>query len=245
MPFFPVLIHAGVEYPMSELTVVTLDGPSGVGKSTVSKRIAAATGFIYLDTGAMYRAAGVLLLEKATDLGSSEAVKETLGNIEIVFLPLQNPEDDIGVLLNGRDVSERIRSSEMAMMASKVSALGVVREILTEKQREYGRKGRIVAEGRDTGTVVFPSAVYKFFLDADPVERARRRVSQFQEKGIEADFQETLNMIVERDKNDSERALAPLKKAEDALLVDTTQLSLDKVVDLILSEMKQKGYKEV
>lgn len=230
---------------MSELTVITIDGPSGVGKSTVSKRIAAEIGFIYLDTGAMYRAAGVLLLENGTDLNSRQAVEDTLENMEIVFLPLQNPEDDTGVLLNGCNVSERIRLPEMAMMASKVSALGVVRDILTEKQREYGRKGRIVAEGRDTGTVVFPSAAYKFFLDADPVERARRRVAQLQEMGIETDFHETLDMIVTRDKNDSERAIAPLKKAKDALMVDTTRLSLDNVVDIILREMKQRGYRDI
>jgi len=218
--------------------VITIDGPSGVGKSTVSRKVASATGFTYLDTGAMYRAVGFYLEQKQISLTDSAAISSALGEITLDLSPAPNENADIGVSLNGRDISREIRTPEMAMVASAVSALPEVRQHLTALQRAFGDKGKVVAEGRDTGTVVFPNAAYKFYLDAAPEIRAKRRCRQLQAKGMEADFQEILAMTLERDKNDSTRDIAPLTMAEDAVLIDTSRLSAEEVVRAILSVMK-------
>ncbi|MGB3210784.1 MAG: (d)CMP kinase [Desulforhopalus sp.] len=226
---------------MSEMqNIVTIDGPSGVGKSSVSRKVAAATGFTYLDTGAMYRGVGWYFRQQEVPLDDGEAVSTKLAELDMQLLPAADEVSDVGVLINGENVSEAIRTPDMAMVASEVSAIPVVREILTQIQRGYGDKGNIVAEGRDTGTVVFPKAAYKFFLDAQPEERAKRRVMQLHERGLEADFNQILTMTLERDKNDSERAIAPLKKAHDAVRIDTTEISVQQVVDKILQVMESK-----
>jgi len=220
--------------------IVTIDGPSGVGKSSVSRRVAAAIGFTYLDTGAMYRGVGWFFLQQGVQLDDVETMTEKLPELELDLLPAADEESDVGVLINGENVSDAIRTPEMAMVASKVSAVPVVRDILTKIQRGYGDKGNIVAEGRDTGTVVFPKAAYKFFLDAQPEERAKRRVMQLRERGVEADYKEILSMTQKRDKNDSERVIAPLKKAEDAVRIDTTEITVLQVVDEILRIIESK-----
>jgi cytidylate kinase len=226
---------------MSEMqNIITIDGPAGVGKSSVSRKIAAATGFIYLDTGAMYRGVGLYVLQQGISLDDTKTIAEKLPGLELKLLPAADEESDVGVLINGVNVTDAIRTQEMAMVASRVSALPVVREMLTRIQRGFGDNGSIVAEGRDTGTVVFPRAAYKFYLDAEPVERAKRRVLQCQARGIEADLQQILTMIIERDKNDSERAVAPLKKAQDAVRIDTTDLTVLEVVDEILRGIERK-----
>ena len=217
-----------------KLNIVTIDGPAGVGKSTVSKRVAALLGFTYLDTGAMYRGVGLYLEDKGVDIDNLLEVKEALNDLALEIYPATPDQEDVGVKVNGRDVSLQIRTPEVAMIASRVSAIGVVRDMLTEKQREYGLKGEIVAEGRDLGTVVFPEAAFKFFLDGNNEERAKRRFAQLQEKGQDADYKELLAMITERDKNDRQRALAPLRQAQDAILVDTTNISIEQVVSRIL-----------
>jgi cytidylate kinase len=220
--------------------IITIDGPAGVGKSTVTKKVASATGFAYLDTGAMYRAVGWYLQRHAVDLDNQEDIAKALKALRIDLVPAVNEQCDVGVFVNGEDVSDRIRTPEMAMLASRVSAFPVVRDVLTEIQRACGVKGRIVAEGRDTGTVVFPDAAYKFFLDAKPEERARRRVEQLHKNGVAANLQEILALTLERDKNDRERSIAPLKQAEDALLIDTTEVPLEVVVLRILGEIAKK-----
>lgn len=220
--------------------IITIDGPSGVGKSTVSRKVAAGLGFTYLDTGAMYRGVGLFLLGRKTDLNDAEAIAENLQALELRLLPAADENSDVGVSINGEIVSDAIRTPDMAMVASKVSAVPVVREILTKMQRGYGDKGQIVAEGRDTGTVVFPKAGYKFFLDADPAERAERRCRQLREKGVEADFSQILAMTIERDKNDRQREIAPLKQATDATLIDTTSMSIDEVVQEVLAGVRRK-----
>ncbi len=223
---------------MSKKTnIITIDGPSGVGKSTVSRKVAAATGFTYLDTGAMYRAVGSFLQSRGVDLHDNESIASALKNIDLQLVPATNDQSDVGVFVNGEDVSDIIRTPEMAMIASRVSAIPLVREILTEIQRGYGKKGRIVAEGRDIGTVVFPDAAHKFFLDANPEERARRRVEQLQKNGVAADLQQILELTLERDKNDRNRSIAPLKQAHDALLIDTTEITVEAVVSKILGEI--------
>jgi cytidylate kinase len=214
--------------------IVTIDGPAGVGKSSVSRKVAAATGFTYLDTGAMYRGVGWYLRQLGVDLTDSAAIVDKLADMELQLLPAADETSDVGVVINGTDVTEAIRTPEMAMVASQVSALPEVRELLTTIQRSYGEKGGVVAEGRDTGTVVFPGAAYKFYLDAEPEERARRRHAQLLARGVAADFNQILTMTLERDKNDSERAIAPLKKADDAHRIDTTEITVQQVVDGIL-----------
>ncbi len=182
----------------------------------------------------MYRGVGWYLRQLGVDLADSAAIVDKLADMELQLLPAADENSDVGVVINGTDVTEAIRTPEMAMVASRVSALPVVREMLTNIQRSYGEKGGIVAEGRDTGTVVFPGAAYKFFLDAEPEERARRRHAQLLARGVDADFNQILTMTLERDKNDSERAIAPLKKADDAHRIDTTEITVQQVVDGIL-----------
>ena len=220
--------------------IVTIDGPSGVGKSTVSRAVAARLGYTYLDTGAMYRAVAWKCRQEGVSPDDEAAVARLLDDLDIRLLPPEREGDDVRVLVDGRDVSREIRTPEMAMAASRVSALGVVRQRLTRMQQEMGAAGRIVAEGRDTGTVVFPRAAWKFFLDAAPGERARRRAEQLRQRGQEVDEEEILAQIIQRDRDDRQRTIAPLRAAPDAIHIDTTNLDLDQVVDLILSHIRQK-----
>jgi cytidylate kinase len=222
-----------------KLDVVTIDGPSGVGKSTVSRRVAQILGYTYLDTGAMYRAVGLFLHEKKVELSDDQAVCAALKNIQIRLLPCTGENDETGVLLNGVDVSAAIRTPAMAMIASQVSALPSVRAKLTALQQEIGAKGKVVAEGRDTGTVVFPAAGHKFFLDAQPEERAMRRIRQLRARGEAVDEQAILMMTIQRDKNDRERAIAPLRQADDALAIDTTCKDVDAVTAEVLEALRK------
>lgn len=225
---------------MSEkLNIITIDGPAGVGKSTVSRIVAASTGFTYLDTGAMYRGVGYYLQEKKVDLANTPEIKALLGELDLQLLAAKDKNSDVGVLVNGSDVSLEVRTPAMAMVASNVSALPVVRDYLTAMQRSYGERGKIVAEGRDTGTVVFPKAAFKFFLDARPEERASRRYNQLKQKEMAADYDEILSLTLQRDKNDRERDIAPLVQAEDAMRIDTTEINVDEVVSLILQKVKK------
>ncbi|MDP3479272.1 MAG: (d)CMP kinase [Desulfoprunum sp.] len=223
--------------------VITIDGPSGVGKSTISRKIADSLGFTYLDTGAMYRAVGLYLGRHNVDIADEKAVYAALAAIRIELFTIGTGFGDVGVLLNGEDVSQEIRSPEAAMVASQVSAIPAVREKLTRLQRTIGEQGGVVAEGRDTGTVVFPLAKHKFFLDARPEERARRRVLQLQARGEVVDEKQILAMTIERDKNDRERAIAPLKQAGDALAIDTTTRDIEEVSRLVLEAVKGKQAK--
>jgi cytidylate kinase len=220
--------------------IVTIDGPSGVGKSTISRRVAAALGYTYLDTGAMYRAVALRLQQLQIDLRDEQAVSSTLAGMDLQLLPAVQEDGDVGVVVNGQDVSNAIRTSEMGMLASQVSAIPVVRKRLTEMQQAIGQAGKIVAEGRDTGTVVFPDACWKFFLEADPEERARRRMAQLRSAGQEVDAEELLAMMVKRDRDDQERTLAPLQKAEDAIVIDTTSIDIQEVCRKMLEFVQSK-----
>ncbi|MEW6595354.1 MAG: (d)CMP kinase [Thermodesulfobacteriota bacterium] len=215
--------------------IVTIDGPSGAGKSTISRMLAARLRFAYLDTGAMYRAVGLAVERQGIDLADGTALKKCLAAIRIELMPSEH--DDVRVILNGEDISAAIRTPAMAMVASRVSAVPLVREKLSELQRAIGAHGGIVAEGRDMGTVVFPEAPYKFYLDASAEERARRRHEQLRQKGQAADYQEILDQIVKRDYDDSRRALAPLKPADDAIIVDSSAMDPEAVVAFMLERM--------
>jgi cytidylate kinase len=221
--------------------VVTIDGPSGAGKSTISRLLAARLAYTYLDTGAMYRAVGFKVKEAGLDLDQEAgraALPGLLAEIDITLAPAASSSDDARVFVNGKEVSHVIRTAEMGMIASRVSAEPMVRKKLTEMQRQIGSKGGIVAEGRDTGTVVFPQAEYKFYMDASPEERARRRQLQLKEKGQEVEFQILLEQITKRDSDDSARSLAPLKPAQDAVIVDTSSLSIEEVVSAMLEKIR-------
>lgn len=221
------------------LQVVTIDGPSGGGKSTVSRRVAAELGYTYLDTGAMYRAVAFGCERDWVDTENEIAVAALLDKLHIQLLPPEPGGDDVRVLLNGEDISTAVRTPEMGMLASKVSALQPVRTKLTAMQQEMGKTGNLVAEGRDTGTIVFPDALWKFYLDAAPEERARRRVEQLLEKGQQVDERELLAQIIKRDQDDRERTIAPLSKAKDAVLIDSSRLSADEVVARMLEDIRK------
>ncbi len=218
--------------------VVTIDGPSGAGKSTISSMLAARLRFTYLDTGAMYRAVGLHLQRLAVDLDDAEALRAALADL---ILDLRPGNGEARVLLAGEDISAAIRTAEMGMIASRVSALPPVREKLTALQRRLGSMGSVVAEGRDMGTVVFPKAAYKFFLDATPEERARRRQQQLREKGQHVEFADILAQIKKRDRDDSSRALAPLKPASDASIIDSSHMTIEEVVSFMETRVKGSG----
>ena len=220
-----------------EKNIITIDGPSGVGKSTVSRRVAGTMGYTYLDTGAMYRAVGLFLDRLGVAIDHPETLSKSLDTLKLELLPAVDELSDVRVLLNGEDISDIIRTPEAAMTASRVSAIPVVRKKLTEMQRFIGVKGNVVAEGRDIGTVVFPEAKHKFFLDAEPEERAHRRVLQLRERGVEADEAEVLALTLERDQNDRERDISPLKQADDALKIDSTHITIEEVVTKILQKV--------
>ncbi len=222
------------------LRVVTIDGPSGVGKSTVSRKVAAALGWTYLDTGAMYRAVGVQCRKEGISLEDAAALAALLARLDIRLLPPLHESDDVRVMANGEDISAAVRSPEAGMMASQVSALPAVRAKLTALQQAMGRAGEIVAEGRDTGTVVFPAAAWKFYLDAPPEERCRRRVGQLRAKGQAVpDEAAILAQIIERDRNDRERTIAPLRMAADAVLIDASNMTADEVAARMLAVVRQ------
>ncbi len=217
--------------------LITIDGPSGAGKSTISRLLAARLQYTYLDTGAMYRAVGLKTKRRGLDLDTDEGKKELaeiLDTLDLQLLPAPSAAEESRVILDGEDVSRAIRTADMGMVASRVSAEPVVRKKLTILQQEMGAAGRVVAEGRDTGTVVFPRAEYKFFLVASAEERARRRQLQLHEKGQEEDFQELLEQIIKRDRDDSSRSLAPLKAAEDAITIDSSTMTIEEVVNTML-----------
>lgn len=222
--------------------IVTIDGPSGAGKSTISKLLAAKLHYTYLDTGAMYRVVGLQVKRAGIDLEATDAgekLARLLEGIEISLAPGSEGEET-RAFLAGEDVSEAIRSPEMAMVASRVSAEPQVRRKLTEMQRTMAAAGAIVAEGRDMGTVVLPQARSKFFLDATPAERARRRQAQLLEKGVRVEYEALLRQIEKRDKADSSRSLAPLKPAADAVVIDSSRMTIDEVVTFMLQCIERK-----
>jgi cytidylate kinase len=218
--------------------IIAIDGPSGAGKSTLAKRLARELGFIYLDTGAMYRALALKVLRQGVDLADDARLARLVESTEI---DLQEGNGTLEVLLDGVNVAHEIRTPEVSQMASKVSALKVVRARMLTLQRGMGQRGNVVAEGRDIGTVVFPNAEVKIFLEASAEERARRRWAELRAAGRPADLRETLREMEERDKRDSERDLAPLRMADDALRIDSSDVTADAVAAKVLAEIGNKA----
>jgi cytidylate kinase len=217
--------------------IIAIDGPSGAGKSTLAKKLAADLGFIYLDTGAMYRALALKILRQGVDLADDQKLAELVSSTSV---DLQCDRAELKVLLDGRNVASEIRTPAVSQMASKASALKLVRDRMLELQRRLGDRGSVVAEGRDIGTVVFPDAQVKIFLSASAAERARRRCAELRAAGQPVDLDVTLREIEERDQRDSERALAPLRKADDALVIDSSNSTADEVAACVLAEIRMK-----
>lgn len=216
---------------MSRNTIptLTIDGPSGSGKGTVANLIAKKLGFALLDSGALYRVLGIATLKAGVALSDTEKVRELAGQMEVEFG--KNGADSVS--LNGEDVSLEIRTDVGSELASKVGAIPEAREALFQRQLDFRRPPGLVADGRDMGTVVFPDADLKIYLTASPEERAQRRYKQLIGKGIGAILPDLLRELKERDQRDSEREVSPLRPAEDAFVIDTTNLNLDQVVDKV------------
>lgn len=216
---------------------IAIDGPSGAGKSTLSARLAAALGFVYVDTGAMYRTIGLAAVQDGKDPKNEAQVTALLPSINI---SLKYQDGAQRIFLNDADVSDAIRQEAISMAASDVSAYPAVREFLLETQRGLAEKSNLIMDGRDIGTVVLPNATLKIFLTADVDDRAHRRYEQLVEKGMPADLKTIRTDVIERDKKDSERAIAPLRKADDAVEVNTTGYSFEKAYKTLLELIKKE-----
>lgn len=213
--------------------IIAIDGPAGAGKSTVAKKIAEQLNITYLDTGAMYRAVTYMLIETSTKFEDNDALQELLNNIDITY-------QDGCLCLNGKKIGEEIRTAVINQNVSKVSSSAAVRNAMTKLQRNIGRQQSCIMDGRDVGTVVFPNADVKIFLIADVEKRAQRRHLENKNNGIESSLEEIRESILNRDKQDSERELAPLLKADDAIEIDTSDMNIDEVVAKIIDIYTEK-----
>lgn len=219
---------------------VAIDGPAGAGKSTIARAAAYELGFIYVDTGALYRSIGLNALRNGIDLADTKAIEDSLNGlkVELSF----DAEGSQIVLLNGEDVSSLIRTPEVSMSASKVSAVPAVRAFLLDLQRNMAKTQSVIMDGRDIGTVVLPDAEVKIFLTASPEIRAKRRYDELIEKGQDVKYEDVLADVIERDYNDSHREIAPLKPAEDSRLADTSGLTLEESIELIINIIKESKH---
>ncbi len=216
---------------------IAIDGPAGAGKSVTAKAVAKRLGFIYVDTGALYRGIGLYAIRKGAKPSSIEEVVPLLAEIKI---EMRHIEGEQHIFLNGEDVSGLIRTESVSAAASDVSAIPAVRDFLFDMQRDIAEKNNVVMDGRDIGTVVLPDAELKLFLTAKPEVRAQRRVLQLAEKGIEANYDDVLADVIQRDYNDSHRDFRPLKLAEDGIFMDNTELPFEETVEKIISLAKER-----
>ena len=216
---------------------VAIDGPSGAGKSSLARRCAAELGFLYVDTGAIYRTVGLAALRRGVDRKNEKAVAGILPELDI---RMGYADGEQRMFLNGEDVSREIRLPEISMCASDVSAHAAVRDFLMEMQRKLARENCVIMDGRDIGTVVLPDAKLKIYLTASPEARAERRMKELQAKGLEQPFEEVLADIIRRDEQDMNREVAPLRRAEDAVLVDTTDIGFDESFELLCGIIRQR-----
>ena len=211
--------------------IVAIDGPAGAGKGTITKLVGEKLNLLNVDTGAMYRCIALKMARENIKLDELDRIEEILKNVDINLI---NKDGNVNVFLDGEDVTNEIRTEEISKFVSPVSAIKIIRENMVKLQRKFGEEKDIIMEGRDIGTEVFPNADVKIYLDATPEERARRRVLQNQEKGIEGEYEEILKQIKIRDERDSTREISPLKRAEDAILVDSTNMTIEEVVEEVI-----------
>ena len=214
---------------------VAIDGPAGAGKSTISRKAAAELGYIYIDTGALYRTVGLNAVRKGADLQSDDSIIATLTDVKV---ELRFIDGEQRMFLSDEDVSDKIRTPEASMAASRVSAVPKVREYLFDLQKKLARENNCVMDGRDIGTVVLPDADVKIFLTASPEARAERRFKELTEKGMDVKYEDVLADMIKRDYDDSHRAIAPLKQADDAILCDTSNIGLEESIALIIKTIK-------
>lgn len=216
---------------------IAIDGPSGAGKSTLARKLASKLGFIYVDTGALYRTVGLYIYRKEIDPKDNETVASVLPEIEVSIAFINGEQH---VYLNGEDVSADIRLHEVSQYASLTSAIPEVRRFLFDTQRKLAAENNVIMDGRDIGTVVLPDAEVKIFLTARPEVRAERRYKELLERGQEVDFEQVLADVVRRDDQDMNRPIAPLKPAEDGVILDTSECSFDESLDLLFKTAKEK-----
>ncbi len=226
---------------MKKGLIIAIDGPAASGKSTTAQLLAQKLGYVYIDTGAMYRACALKAKKMGIDINDEESIRELLDDIDI---RIENHNSKNRIFLDGEDVSEDIRADDISALASAISAIPAVRYKMVELQRKMGEKGGVILDGRDIGTFVFPTAEVKFFLTANPEVRAKRRWLELQQKGINKDFSEVLADLVKRDNNDSQRALAPLKKADDAIEVDTSNMTIEEQTDYLYQIIRSRMEEE-
>ena len=215
---------------------VAIDGPAGAGKSSLAKAAAQELGFVYVDTGALYRTVALYLLERGEDPGDPQAAEAALPHIQV---GLEHSPEGQKMYLCGREVTGLIRTPEVSMAASKVSAIPAVRAFLLELQRDLARKNNVLMDGRDIGTVVLPHATVKIFLTASPEARARRRCLELRQKGKDADYETVLADIRRRDEQDTNRPIAPLRQAEDAIRIDTSEIDFDQSFELLKRTIRE------
>ncbi|MCX5854145.1 MAG: (d)CMP kinase [Deltaproteobacteria bacterium] len=217
--------------------VITIDGPAGAGKSTVAKALSHRLSYIYLDTGALYRVVAYKMIQVGISRENREQLEDLCPHIKINLKYLGGR---MRVMVDDEDVTDKLRTEEIGLIASKVSAIPLVREILLQVQRESGKNGGIIAEGRDTGTVIFPHADVKFFMDATVEERVERRYRELLERGDRIDYQEIKRDLIRRDRQDRERKIAPLIPSADAVIIDTTRMSVTDVLETMISVIKSR-----
>ncbi|MEI8173240.1 MAG: (d)CMP kinase [Deltaproteobacteria bacterium] len=217
--------------------VITIDGPAGAGKSTVAKALSHHLSYIYLDTGALYRAVAYKMIQVGISKENREQIEDLCPHIKI---NLKNLGGMMMVMMDDEDVTDKLRTEDIGLIASRVSAIPLVREILLQVQREAGKNGGIIAEGRDTGTVIFPHADVKFFVDATVEQRVERRYKELLERGDRIDYQEIKRDLIRRDRQDRERNIAPLIPSADAVIIDTTRMSVTDVLETMILVIKSR-----
>lgn len=214
--------------------VVAIDGPAGSGKGTITKLVGEKLGLVNIDTGATFRCVALNMINENIKIDEEEKISDLLNNIQI------DMKEDGTIFLNGKEVTKRIRENDVNEFVSPISVIKIVRDKLLKIQRNIAKGKNVIMEGRDIGTVVFPNADVKIYLDASPEERARRRLKQNEEKGIETSYEEVLRNIKDRDKRDSNREIAPLKKAEDAIYIDSSNMTIEEVTNKIIDIINDK-----
>jgi CMP/dCMP kinase len=230
-------VSAGATPQRPNRLIIAIDGPSGAGKSTIKRLLSKRLGYLYIDTGAMYRAVALATKRAGVSADDEELLVSLCRKVEITFV---RDNGCCRVIMNGEDVSDAIRTPEISLLTSKISAIKAVRDIMARVQQELGKNGGVILEGRDIGTVVFPDADLKFFLSASAEERGNRRYLELKAKGEDVFLEKTIAEVAQRDEQDARREHAPLRKADDAIDVDSTGLSIDEVVEFMEGKIKER-----